>query len=318
MHPNFDNLGKYIIVTPEFTINTFLQRVGLKPDDSNIARKLKSRNLDGTTLHNNVEFWNNPEIQGFYQDILPLIIENSKQQYDLLMSYLAPIFSLNNVFVVDIGWRGSMQKRLQEILVKQKRFCNLNGYYIGIENSDDNFHGYLFKGKKETKGKICVDGGYGLMETFFLAQEGTTIGYQNDGNKVVPILDAYEISDEVAKHNIEKVKIGALGFVSDMKRCYLTLLHSDTIVCLTCEYFEKLALFPSKTDLLEFSRVVFNDTTNAPLVQIRGLRYYLSNPRRLTHDYHITPWKLGFLNANIWNSSIWGIIYKLLMRIRTD
>ena len=312
MHPEFDTLKDYIEDTYSFTISTFLKRLGLF--DHSEYEKL---GLDLDREYEADKFWENCEIKEYYEKIiLENAVNNSKRQYSLFCDYCKKFIDAGNLAIVDIGWRGSMQDRLKELdeFICKQGINSIKGYYIGIESEEDNKNGFLYKGKKHNRNKAVIDAGFGLFETMFLAHEGTTICYKKTEGEVEPVLDEYEISDERMINNLEYIHNGALEYVSDMAKFDVMLQQIDE----TGQFFDgfrKLCLKPKKEDLTKWKDIRFNDTEEMPLIDTKGIRYYLTRPSRLKTDYHKSPWKIGFLKCNISHAIPWSSIYMIAKSI---
>lgn len=310
-HPDFNQLKRYIIITNNFSINTFLNRMGLEP--KNYKELLKKYELDGEHQYSQKEFWDNPIINNFYNNIQCDIVATSKVQYEFFIQYLKQFSITPNMGIVDIGWRGSMQKRFYEVLqsIPKYEHINLNGFYMGIESDSNNVNGYLYQTSDQTRTKTVIDAGFGLFETLFLAHEGTTISYTCKNNLIEPILDEYEMRDIYVIKQLDTIHKAALDFIRKMKELRI---HSLGIVYPQeiFHYFEELVYNPSRKDLEEISKLVFNDTENIPLILVRSWMFYIKNIYQLKIDYHKAPWKIGFLKKNFGMRIAWGKIYKVL------
>lgn len=309
MHPGFTVLKDYIETTYSFSFRSFLKRIGInsldRSDDIGI-------DLDKEYLAS--EFWNNPIVATVYNEkIKKIAVENSERQYDYFWKYFQSHVKKGNLAIVDIGWRGSMQTRLESLdsLLRATGIKEVHGFYLGIESEEINRHGFLYKGKKQSSNKTVIDGGVGVFESLFLAREGTTVGYSNENGNVHPILDEYEINDEETKRNLNKIQQGALDYVSEMCAFQIARESSDE-KRRSFDQFKRICLKPCKEDIKKIGSVQFNDTTNITLIQNNGLLYYLRHFKRLRVDYHNAPWKIGFLKANISSIINWGLLYKIL------
>lgn len=309
-HPEFSGLKNYITVTNSFTIASFLSRVGLEPES--FEERLSDFGLKTLDEYYQDDFWDDQNVKRFYASIKDEVIKNSREQFAFLKKYVYQLDISGNIGIVDIGWRGSMQKRLNEFFADNKEFGaeDINGYYFGIETSDDNMHGFLFEGKK-TRNKTVIDAGFGLFETFFLAHEGTTLSYRAKDNKIVPVIDEYEIHDEKIKEKLDRMHSGAISFIKGIKNLDITEVHEKGYVSKNYfDGFSDLIFKPDKRDIKCLSSIPFNDTVNSKIVVEKGFFYYLLHSRDFAKDYHAAAWKIGFLNKNCNSFIPWGSIYK--------
>ena len=173
MHPEFNELSTSIIVTRNFTVIKFVKRIGLSPNSFNY----EIYGIDSRREYSSDEFWKDSKIKSFYEDIKDEVISNSKKQYKLLFDYIGSEIQGSKIGIVDIGWKGTMQKRLAELLTANSKYrdCKLHGFYLGIEYDAEDVDGFLYQSEKQTNYKTTIDAGFGLVETLFLAREGSTI-----------------------------------------------------------------------------------------------------------------------------------------------
>lgn len=113
------------------TTNAFFSRIGLDCPDNFKNKKLwdVKKEVD-LYLIKEVDFFNS----------LYAISEN-------VLEYLRKNGFYEDTLFVDIGWRGSVQDSLSLIL----KSINIEGYYIGVVNSDNNKNGFIFQNKKPIK-----------------------------------------------------------------------------------------------------------------------------------------------------------------------
>ena len=313
MHPDFNNLRHYVEDTYSFTLGTFLKRIGLYNQAEFI-----NQGLDLNKEYFSDLFWQDDRIKGFYDKTLKKkAIENSKQQYDYFITYLKEMIRPGNLAIVDIGWRGSMQERLEELgnSLKEYGLERIQGYYLGIESDETTKKGFLYSSRKQSPNKTVIDAGVGLFETLFLAREGTTMFYQRIDGIVEPVLDDYEIKNQLSIDNLNEIHIGAIDYVHDMSKFLLALENQDGLKqCL--DGFKKLCLSPKTEDINKFGKIQFNDTDNQLLINDKGLKYYIRYPRVFMKDYHGAPWKIGFLKKNVSSLVNWKYIYSLSKNMR--
>lgn len=311
-HPEFEQLVAYTVDTPITSIRIFLNRIGIIYDGPN---QIDGLNIDKEYQSEN--FWKSEQIKHLYETrFKQKAIENSKAQYKLFKEYLKKFAIGSKVAIVDIGWRGSMQKRLNEFFASENEYNNvkIDGYYIGIENNTSGFNGYLYNSQGQTAEKDIIDAGVGLFESLFLADEGSTAGYMKQRDSVIPVLEEYEITDQHTEDNIRLLHKAAIEYVNELKKQYIKLLPTpQPAFCLS--FFERLACHPSKNDLKELGSLIFNDTKNVALITKNGLIYYIKNFNDLKLDYHVAPWKIGFLKENVTEILDWGTIYEFVKRI---
>lgn len=311
MHSNFDKLKEYIVDTSTFSLGTFIDRIGLNIKD--VQLELKNQGLVANKEYSSEEFWQSNSIREFYETIKSKVEQNSKKQYDYFVRYLRDNIEGDKLALIDIGWRGSMQKRMDIILKSKNIFknCDITGFYVGIEENSDAYKGYLYSSKQQSCNKTIIDAGVGLFETLFLAREGTTLEYEMVENEVRPVLAQYEIEDMKMAACMKLIHKGAMKFVRKCKDLQLHMLgtvNKEEIL----QNYERLVFEPNKEELESLGKIVFDDTENTTLVVKRKGYEYLKNPKLLICDYHKAAWKIGFLKFNLSMRIPWGYIYRYL------
>lgn len=308
MHCEFDELKNNLSLPDTITIQSFLKRLGL----SDSGWDYVNYGIDSDKVYTHDEFFSNQNIEAFYNIIKPQVISKSKIQYELFLAYFDSYINGNNIGIVDIGWKGTMQKRLREIMDSNDKYKNvyLHGYYFGIENNTSEVSGFLYKTNDQTSYKTVIDAGFGLLESIVIAREGTTLSYTLDG----AVLDEYEIKDQSDFFHLQKIHEGALCFVDKMKEIhgelYCKLSPKDAF-----KRFSRLVYNPSDRDIDNLGNLPFKDIEELKIVSYKGFIYYLRHLNELVRDYHRSPWKIGFLKKNVGNFIPWGRIYKLLKLI---
>lgn len=308
MNPEFENLKDNIVVTNLFSIKSFIKRIGLNPE--NYTKELLDYNLDVDYEYYENEFWKDDKIRLFYEDIKIDVINNSKIQYDYLIKYLSPYIK-KNIAIVDIGWRGSMQKRLMQIfsVSDQLKDIVMHGYYLGIETNQANMSGYLYQTQNQTDNKTAIDAGVGLFESLFLAREGTTLSYEEKEKKIVPILDSYEIKDKELINNLTLIHSAALEFID--KIISLKMPRGMNITEKEVfKYFKRVVYMPTKQEIEKLGIIPFNDTKNTLLINKRKNK--IASLANIKKDYKNAPWKIGYLVSNISFRFPWNKIYQKL------
>ena len=131
-----------------------------------------------------------------------------------LCNYFGEKKFVGDVAVVDIGWNGSMQKCLAELMRLADIHVTIHGYYFGIRKqiSETSMQGYIYD-PKHMQYETSLSFMQGLFESFFLSQEGSTKKYEIKDNIAKPILytPEYVETDKEFKA-LKAVQSGALEF----------------------------------------------------------------------------------------------------------
>lgn len=221
------------------------------------------------------------------------IYSNAKLQYEALQGYLLQEKVDTNSILVDIGWRGSIQKSLIELTD-----YDLKGYYLGVTSAtykNNNIKGYLFEPKIENDYECEKYSSFvGLIEFLFLAQEGSTIGFKYEENEYKPILKEYEYNvDSKEIRSVIEIQHGAMSFVEDIKK--IKLIDKKQLNPKSTYYNlynfgrnPKLKLVPLFGDFL------FEDGNTSYMAKPDRLWKYCYKPKLFLNDFSNSTWKIGF------------------------
>ena len=119
--------------------------------------------------------------------------------------------------IADVGWRGSMQDILQNLLPEYY----FDGYYYGVEsiNKTEDKHGFLYSEYNSSVRNDLVFSRQ-LFELLFLNPSGSVIAYSSDSEKVKPIFDAVEYGQTQVKQ-ISAMQKAAILFVRDYESSWI-------------------------------------------------------------------------------------------------
>lgn len=150
------------------------------------------------------------------EKVINIIRERNSEKKELFLKYLQKMGLDESVITLDIGWNGTtmnavyqtIQEETPDINLVQLLFCSSKNV---AKNAVD---GCVIKGFVGNYG-----GGQGkfdrifipIFELFCLCDEGPTIGYEYQGQTVVPIIDKNVYSEKWLS-NIEVVQRGVMAF----------------------------------------------------------------------------------------------------------
>lgn len=234
--------------------------------------------------------------------------DNSKMQDAALRSYLAQVHVGGRFAIVDIGWSGGMQRYLESALESMGIENDISGFYTGVvsyatrnmkyRNLDLN--GYVFNcltnGPDADIRRLYV----GFLESLFLEQDGTVLGYEVDGGgRAHAVRAPYEYREEegVAEEatNMKQLQAGALDYVSkaaDIKAFRLL----DPLPSEAYAGIHAMGVDPSAKGLSMFGDFRFyDDGAVGKLAAPKRLLSYLGNPKLLKNDLLASRWKAGFV-----------------------
>jgi FMN phosphatase YigB (HAD superfamily) len=274
-----------------------LNNLGMNPND----------NLDRESLKENTS------IKNLYELLHDDIMTNAEEEKRMLVGYLNQFDFSKKTAIVDIGWRGSMQRYINQVLVEQGKNPNgIHGYYIGLRADarwvlgDEQLKakGYAFDQFNNVNDQSLERFFLGLLEIPFLEQNGSVKRYVKSGSSFISERYPYEyegadgsLTKEALR--VKQIQEGALGFVSD----YMCSIVGDYVgndsSIMFSNYFE-IGTSPCLYDVKAFGDMDFFDNgINFKMAKPSSLFKYVIKPGKLKKDLYDARWKIGFLKGLI-------------------
>lgn len=184
-----------------------------------------------------------------------VILEKSKIQNKLYKEYLkeSGLLDCKKPAIVDIGWQGRMQSRIQ--MICDKKIDGL--YYATLDNALDSINTYAYIGSKIDKEFNSIATSYRkFIEYFICASTKSFIRFERTNQKRIEIYQDEDFFYTRSKIITEAHK-GALSFVSDYMDQFDSVQNPSFKDCESVlAYFIKNNLF---SEIEEFQRIKFND-----------------------------------------------------------
>ena len=292
----------------EEQVGDFLEKLGI--DDSEIKEKIalqygdiiSRKDLRGTKGNR------------IFEELVSEIYNVSQKEMECARKYLEPFFSKKNVVVVDLGWYGTIQYSLKQLLESMGIDTKIKGLYIGklfrgSQQDLNHMKGYIYdcQGHNHSDEDL-IFGFNGLIEYFFSANHGSIKKYLADGK---PEFEKFEEKDWII---LSEMQNGAITFVEDAS---LTLgkLGIDILPESAYKAAEKLFLSPTMSDVDRLGNIMFYDVYYEKIVTYSGIKYYLRNPMKMYRDFMISNWKIGFIKR-MFKIFPPCIIYKLFIKLK--
>lgn len=293
-HSEWENFSRYITVTRFFTVETLLERLGLNP--RKYKKIVEYFHISLQTELNSDNFLKNKNVENLYHYIQDDIVKNSKDEFKKLSIYFRQKQFQGDVAVMDIGWNGSMQRYLVELMHLLDIDVNIDGYYFGLRKkiNTSRAQGYLYEiSHMKLEPKISFM--QGLFESLFLSQEGSTKRYDFCGNSCQPILYQPEYKEKDVEYQCFKfVQKGAQDFCREYDKSMASKLCQYTAI----EYAYRLLKFGTQPTLEEvnlFGDFRFFDTNVVYLAKPRSIFFYGKHPMNFVQDFSQAVWKAGFM-----------------------
>lgn len=265
------------------TLGSILSRLGL--DITTVPQEQREQTVTRHDLYHG-------KYDKLLSTYLTAIRKNCKTQRQLLEQYIASLFTSEHAAIVDVGWHGTTQNCIEEVLKSSHRHIAITGFYLGLEDTPV-FNKLPYLDSTTGFDKNVVPFIRGVIETFFTATHPSVDGYEKDSDgEVVPKYSSTTESDKTQKR-IRDLQSGALLFVST----YAELMQKISVDETLSHVFASAPLLnfssaPSVIDARHFGSIEFNDVKNRPLVE-KG-------------HFGESDWKAGYLKCATRLSSFTG------------
>lgn len=247
------------------------------------------------------------KFRAFYEIIKMDILKNAEHENVELIKYLLQFDFSKKIAIVDIGWGGSMQKNLLQILNENNISYNITGYYFGLtKKSKENL------GKRGYKAKAylfdCLNNNDAvdieisfrpLFETLFLEQKGSVKCYKSKNNITYAVRYEYEYSynDKMLPEAncVREIQTGAQEFVRlfHSSKSALLIGYEPSVMF---EYLYQTGTNPTMKDTNMFGDFAFfNNGNQEYLSKKHFFKDYMKHPRLMFKDLLASQWKIGYL-----------------------
>ena len=307
----FSDLSKHINNSKYMTFRIFVNRLGLKIEDIQC-----DLNIDIDKEYTWNAFFENKQIEENYARIKEKVIKNAHIEMEHIRKYFIQEQLQGTAALVDIGWDGTIQKALNEMIEMLSLDCRLYGFYMGVNNqieSDSFGYIYDYHDDRHCTEREALVASYGLFESLFLANHGSVRKYECKDNRIVPVLEPYEFITSDGRelqelHIIKEIQKAALDFIKGYCNCkYICCGFYNHVY-----YFEPLKstlINPTGNEVEKLKKIPFHDTINVSLVEdVQNLKDFL-------HAFKNSVWKIGFLKNSIKMKLPYFSIYKLAKKM---
>lgn len=292
-----------IFPTRYISIQDLLASVGLEPEEYRDI--VTEHGLELSTIVKGEAIENDHRLRMLLDRIWGDIERRSKDEYEKTTAYIRRFSTGEGMAVVDIGWRGTMQKYLCMLLGSMNMATDVKGYYLTLNSDhlrDFKMRGFLGNVSEKNEGVDELRGYIGLIETLFLRTEGSTKCYKaGEHGEIVPELEEYEYFENGAfsweARSVERLQTGALQFISDYIDSGSTFLDmfSDRMAF---HNLHRIATMPKRSDIALFSGFRFyNNGTVSHLARNKTMRHYMFHIKEFRKDFYESRWRIGFMKG---------------------
>ena len=240
-----------------------------------------------------------------YEALADRIRQTALQERRYLQAYLGQFDFRGSWAVADIGWGGTLQRDLWELLVDIPGLSPPAGYYLGLSSRADEIlgpaglsaEGWLFDSRRKGGRSPFISEPQrmyvGLLETLLAEQTGSVRNYIPDGRGgAVP--RRYPFEGGNGRDSVSVAQTAALEQI----RGYGTDNRTPTSDALSGKALIRAAMYPSGSMVRAFGGRLFLDNGScAPLARPAGRLTCLLHTRILVRDFRASRWKAGFLRA---------------------
>lgn len=256
---------------------------------SDLNKVLKDYNLDYDTKYELEQIKKNSDFRKFYEKIVVKFVNSEgKIQYNNFLSYLDSLSFTNKSAIVDLGWRGTTQNIMIDILGH-----NVKGLYLGLhtlngKNLKNNYFTYLFSGKEELYSKkvyACMS----LCELVLSALHGSVVSYTDSKEK------PYVLNTSANSNNafIEQIQKGALDFCKGVVK-YKSIIENNGSKKFI-DLFIKIGIDPTYKQAKNLGEIYTENIKIRKLAKPDRIIKYILKPNRLKDDLIDSEWKTGFM-----------------------
>lgn len=323
MNPEYEYVMEMLPPSKQVTLTNIFDGIGL--DINNYADVVEKNGFSLDSVFERKDLRANNDLNKLYNQLEKDIICNSKMEFELLAKYLKQNCMEGRFAIVDIGWAGSMQRYLQEVLTSLNIFCDIKGYYIGVVEdyirnksvlSNMDLNGYLFDFSHNMHSIDTRRPFLGLFETLFLEQDGSVKNYMELDGKIMAKRIPYEyIENHKPTYEYEcvaKIQEGALDFVSRFGR-----KNVDISPAILFSGIEKTGIYPSMKEVSLFGDFRFFDEGETTyLAKPQGMFHYITKRHELKKDFLSSRWKIGFMKKMFRLKLPYEKMYKLLLKYK--
>lgn len=244
--------------------------------------------------------------ENIYSDLDDQLMKMSQREAILAKAYFEQELLKGSIAIVDIGWKGTMQKCLCQFIENTYKdpTTNIKGYYIALMQQNNDM--YSFITDKFTAFSSIIDNPL-LIENLLQWPEGSTIGYARDNGEIIPVKKPCEF-DVNTKGYLRQIRQGVLRFV-DYWRAYGYFQSLEFLISESINLIDYFICNPTKIDIEQFKRFVYSDIKED---------YILPQSVKLCSirsDFYSSAWKYGYIRQIIGINLNNQKIFRLLKRV---
>lgn len=262
---NPDEMIEYVCRSGiDVTVRKILTRAGLNQEQAALIEEdaLREWHRDDRLSFSQLEEIRS--ILGNNRLFLSMVRDISEEKWQLLADYFKQegLTAEEPIGIVDSGWIGSTQKSFSDILKRIGISANINGYYWGLydlpkEMDPGEYHGFFFGKKHGLRNKVCFSNC--LIEAVYSAGHGTTLGYQKQGDRIIPRLQSRWNNAEFLERFNRMLESYTDSFIESCDREAFDSLNVKAAVRILSGSLIRFMKNPTKEEAEFFGSLQFSD-----------------------------------------------------------
>lgn len=308
-HNSFDEILKQLPPTKLYTARFFLEAIGIEADRYKEICNSLDIELDKAVLLQEIK--EQDKYKKLYELIKSDIVDNANKELAMVKKYIEQEGLQNGDAIVDIGWNNSMQYYLENL--DHSALTNLQGYYIGISPTAKKVsYAKGFIRDNPLKSNVTsISGFIGLIESLFLAPEGSTKNYKNDIQRILPVLLDYEYkTNEMEYKAFQEIQNGSLKFIEKVEKTGLTCYSLDGYDAFVP--LKRFGLNPDYYDICKFGDFRYLSESVTKFAAPKSIFHYMQNMKEFKKDLYESRWKIGFMKKLLKIPLPYNLIYRAL------
>ena len=300
---------KYRPIRDRVKVCDQIEKLGLKTADFSECSWCREETLQKTFGE-----LQDAEKQAIIGSMFQKVQQQAKRELVLLKAYLRQEHVNQKFAVVDLGWNGSMQSALTDILSSSSEPFDMTGFFLAqrdeyykYKDKIRNF-GYLFNyGAVSPEENLLLNSGTSLLEFLFSASHGSTIQYAEKDGRICPVLDQYEFAEVYPI--IRACQDGAIDFIHDF------IGEFPDGAGIPCKQFfspmYRVLQQPPQAVISHFGDICVSDMNETEIYLAE--KCPVSAPKKWIRAFVNSGWKVAFLKRNLKTSHAMAM-YSLLRK----
>lgn len=190
-----------------------------------------------------------------------LLEKKSKEAYKNTIQYFKEqgLFDDENIVIADVGWIGSMQRSLRQLVKEYGYNGNIIGFYFGLfttpKQEDGEYLTYYFSAKNGTKRKVMFNNN--LFECMLSANHGMTMGYEKTSDGTKPMLKPFD-SNLLDFVNLQIDTV--VSFAKENKDVLsVENFNLKKSINIAYKHLKRVMIYPTKDEVEMLSNFIFCD-----------------------------------------------------------